>query len=485
MKKRNVLLITVDQWAGDNLGCAGNDEILTPTLDELARYGIRYTNAISPTPVCIPARRELMLGLTSRSHGDRNFCEDLRMPADIPSMAQIFRSNGYQTVAVGKLHVFPQRDRIGFDDVILHEEGRHKAGMAQDDYERFLSRSGHAGEEFAHCMCNNNYFGRSFHLPTEYHPTAWATREMCEQILRRDPTRPAFWYLSYAAPHPPLTPPAEYLQLYANAEFSAPLCGDWTDEAVLPFGYCYYRNLYPNQSKRMLDIAKRAYYASCTFIDNQIRLVIGTLREQGLLEDTVILFTADHGEMLGTNHLFGKFLMYEGSVKIPFILAPPASCGMTCSRTDDRLVELRDVMPTLLSLTGIPIPEHAEGESLTKPSARRYSYGGLWEDDRATRMIRTGEYKLIYYAVGNRFQFFHIREDPFELRDLIADPAYAEQIAQMKALLADHLYGEDVSLIQDGEFVGLPHKKYDFTQSCLDGSKLFQGRDLLLQRGIR
>ena len=123
---KNVLLITADQWSGDYLGCAGCNEIFTPTLDELARYGIRYTNAISTTPVCIPARRELMLGVTSKTHKDRIFNEELRMPSDIPSLAQVFRDNGYQAYAVGKLHVFPQRDRIGFDDVILHEEDLKK-----------------------------------------------------------------------------------------------------------------------------------------------------------------------------------------------------------------------------------------------------------------------------------------------------------------------------------------------------------------------
>ena len=195
--KKNVLLITADQWSGDYLGCARNKEILTPSLDELARYGIRYSNAVSTTPVCIPARRELMLGCTSKKHGDRIFNETLPMPQDIPSLAQTFRDNGYQAYAVGKLHVFPQRDRIGFDDVILYEEGRHKKGMSQDDYERFLAHNGHAGEEFSHSMCNNNYSFRPFNMDEKFHPTNWITREMCETIIRRDPNKPTFWYLSY------------------------------------------------------------------------------------------------------------------------------------------------------------------------------------------------------------------------------------------------------------------------------------------------
>lgn len=487
MAGKNVLLITVDQWSGNYLGCAGNNEILTPSLDELARYGIRYTNAVSTTPVCIPARRELMLGVTSRVHGDRCFNEKLQMPADIPSMAQIFRDHGYQAYCVGKLHVYPQRDRIGFDDVLLHEEGRHKDGMAQDDYERFVARSGYAGLELAHGMCNNNYFYRPFHLPEEMTPTNWATRQMCETILRRDPNRPAFWYLSYAAPHPPLAPPKEYLDMYDDIEFSQPVSGEWTKKNPdeLPFGYRYYSNLYNFHTKRWTDITKKAYYASCTYIDHQIRLVVGTLREQGLLEDTIILFTADHGDMLGTNGLYGKFLMYENSVKIPFILSPPADCGMVCNREDDRIVELRDVLPTLLTLAGIPVPDHVEGTSLTEEAEREYSYGELWEDDRATRMVRTKDWKLVYYPVGNIRQLFHIGEDPDELLDLADRPEYAGILKELTEKLTGHLYGADLELVKDGRLVGLPQKTYDFSASLQDGNKLFQGRDMLLQRGIR
>ncbi len=488
-ERKNVLLITADQWSGDYLGCAGCNEIFTPTLDELARYGIRYTNAISTTPVCIPARRELMLGVTSRRHGDRVFNEDLEMPSDIPSLAQVFRNNGYQAYAVGKLHVFPQRDRIGFDDVILHEEGRHKKGMAQDDYERYLAHNGHAGDEFSHSMCNNNYSYRPFNMEEKFHATNWVTREMCETIIRRDPSRPAFWYLSYAAPHPPLVPPKDYLDMYDKVEFSAPLFGNWTkkDMDELPFGYTYYSSLYKyyTSTKEISDNAKKAYYASCTYIDHQIRLVIGTLREQGLLEDTVILFTADHGEMLGRHGSFGKFLMYEPCVKIPFILSPPASCGMKCNTVNDRIVELRDVMPTLLTLAGVPVPESVEGKSLTDESERDYSYGELWEDDRATRMIRTKDWKLIYYPVGNIFQLFNLKDDSEELDDVSDNPEYADVRADLTEKLISNLYGSDLEFIRDGKLVGLPQKKYDFYKALQDPDKLFRGRDMLLQRGLR
>ena len=119
----NVLLVIVDQWAGSLLGCAGHPTVQTPTLDQLARNGVRFANAYSESPICIPARRSLYTGTSPRTHGDRVFRKSGTMPP-VPTIAQCFRDAGYQAFCVGKLHVFPERDRIGYDDVLLAEEGR-------------------------------------------------------------------------------------------------------------------------------------------------------------------------------------------------------------------------------------------------------------------------------------------------------------------------------------------------------------------------
>lgn len=158
---------------------------------------------------------------------------------------------------------------------------------------------------------------------------------------------------------------------------------------------------------------------------------------------------------------------------------------MVCNRTDDRIVELRDVMPTLLDLAGVEIPDWVEGVSLAGDAQREYSYGELWEDDRATRMIRTKEWKLIYYPTGNIRQLFHLKEDPRECKDLAEDPAYSQILESLTHTLRSHFYGSDLKLIEENKLKGLPQKKYDFAASLQDGNKLFQGRDMLLQRGIR
>ena len=150
--KPHVLLITTDHWPNSLLGISGHPTIQTPTLDALARSGTRFTHGYSECPVCAPARKTLMTGRAPR------FDESLSLDG-LPTLAQTFRDAGYQASAAGKLHVYPQRNRIGFDDVMLAEEGRIQDGSV-DDYELFLGDRGYAGQQFAHGMPNNDYLNR-------------------------------------------------------------------------------------------------------------------------------------------------------------------------------------------------------------------------------------------------------------------------------------------------------------------------------------
>ena len=164
----NVLLICTDHLSGLVMGNAGHPVVMTPTLDHLSRCGTTFTNAYSACPSCIPARRSLMTGTSPRANGLRSYKEDAPFP-DYPTLAQCFRDAGYQAYAVGKLHVSPQRHRIGFDDVLLEEQGRHQfediPDGAADDYEMFLADQGFPGREYASGMTQNEFLTRSWHLP--------------------------------------------------------------------------------------------------------------------------------------------------------------------------------------------------------------------------------------------------------------------------------------------------------------------------------
>ena len=477
MAQPNVLLICTDHWPGPLLGTMGHDRILTPTLNELANNGVCFTRAYTATPTCIPARRALMTGTTAQTHGDRIFNEYLPMDPKLPTMPQTFRNAGYQAYAVGKLHVYPQRNRIGFDEVILCEEGRHQFGGVVDDFERFLEREGYAGYEFTHAMGSNEYCTRPWHLPEHCHPTNWTTREMCYTIQRRDPTRPAFWYCSYTAPHPPVTPPRDYFEMYQRLGVDEPVVGDWAkDFDKLPYALKLHidRISAPNPTETIM--ARMGFYAQCTYIDHQIRLLIGTLREEGVLDNTIVMLVSDHGDMLGNHNLWAKPPMFEWSARIPMILMPTADCARVGHhRRDDRLAELRDVMPTLLDLCDIPIPGTVEGYSLVSNEQRDHLYCEHYEDERAMRMIRSEQYKLIWYPTGNRVQLFDLEKDPQEMYNLSDFPTYADVRERLTDLLIQNLYGRDLDWVKDGRLVGEPDKLFVSSPN----------RDLAGQRGWR
>jgi arylsulfatase A-like enzyme len=275
------------------------------------------------------------------------------------------------------------------------------------------------------------------------------------QIRRRDSTRPGFWYLSFTHPHPPLAPLGSYIARYAGRAVPEPLSAGWQEDA--PWLLRSMQNRFvPVTPEQMADM-RRAYYALVTQIDHQLRLVIGSLREEGILDDTIIVFTADHGEMLGDFGVYAKRLMLDGSARVPLLIVDAKSSRrIAADAVSDRLVGLQDIMPTLLDLAGIDRPETVEGHSVLSETPRELVYGECHTGAKATRMVRDRSHKLIWYPAGNRFQLFDMVADPLERTDLSDRPEEAPRMAAMQALLRGALYGEDLALVDGDRFVGLP-----------------------------
>ena len=460
MNNKNVMLICTDHWLGALMGCAGHDTIMTPTLDSLAASGIRFDNYYSECPVCIPARRTMMTGLLPKHHGDRVYSEKKPMP-NAPTMAQIFKNAGYRAFGVGKLHVYPQRDRIGFDDVILQEEGRYEFG-AVDDYQIWLGEHGFTGMEFMHGMGNNTYYSRPWSLHEYAHPTAWATKEMARQIKRKDPTKPAFYYLSYQFPHPPLVPLQVYLDMYKDEEIDLPEYGDWENDAPV---FELLQKEARQYSKKEIICAKRAFYAQCTHIDNQIRVIIGTLRECNLLDNTIIIFTSDHGDMLFDHHMVAKRKFYQNSACVPLIISgKPFYEKYGCSGSvSSKLGGQADLLPTLLDICGIEPPSGLDGTSLMSKNEHEYIYGEVGENEKASRMIRKGDFKLIYYPYGNTVQLFNIKDDPKENHNLSQNDDMKEVTEELLSHLLSEMYGSDMQWITDGVLTGITAKMQNDT----------------------
>jgi arylsulfatase A-like enzyme len=277
-------------------------------------------------------------------------------------------------------------------------------------------------------------------------------------MKRRDPTRPALWHVSYTHPHPPLVPLASYFERYRARDVAPALIADWArDLDRLPYAVRLARSYWEELKPARLADAKRAVYALCTHIDHQLRILIGTLREEGVLDDTIILLCSDHGDMLGHNGLYAKRLMYEGSANVPMVLlGETRSSQVQAGYEDDRLVGLQDVMPTLLELCGLPVPRTCEGLSMVGERRREILYGESLVGTKATRMVHDGRHKLIWYPAGNRFQLFDLVEDPQEQRDLSDDPLYSSQRERLEAAMLAQIYGSDLEWVEGGRLVGAP-----------------------------
>jgi arylsulfatase A-like enzyme len=182
---------------------------------------------------------------------------------------------------------------------------------------------------------------------------------------------------------------------------------------------------------------------------------------EGILDDTIICFISDHGDMLGNHYMAAKRVFYQSAANIPMILLgtksnPPLPEGSV----EDRLVGLQDVMPTLLELCDIPVPDSVDGISMVGSQRREYLYGECGEDELATRMIRTDRFKLIYYSTGNVFQLFDMHKDPQELHNLAAEAEHQDTLRQLTGMLKSELYGSDEAWLQNGELVGKPDQPY-------------------------
>lgn len=455
----NLVLITVDQMRRDCMSAAGHPVVETPNLDAMCRQGVRFTHAYSAVPTCIAARCALLTGLSQRSHGRVGYADGV--PWDYPHTlpGELTRA-GYQTQCVGKMHVYPARSCCGFENVILHdgylghtrrwEKPAQEGFEAVDDYLHWLrERLPHADLNDAGLECNS-WVARPWPYEERYHPTNWCASQAIDFLRRADPTRPFFLHVSFVRPHSPLDPPRDYLHMYLRKEVPLPPVGDWADtEDLARDGLradCKWGKIPPDALRR----ARAAYYGLITHADHQIGRLMQAAAEHGLMQNTVFLFTSDHGDMLGDHNLFRKAFPYEGSAGIPLVLYDPGDLlGLPQGSTSDALVELRDVMPTLLELAGAEIPKAVEGRSLLpilrgeQGASRAYLHGEHVLDERSTQFIVTGRDKYVWYTQSGREQYFDLARDAGELHDRAGEPGCQARLAELRGLLIEELRGRE------------------------------------------
>ncbi|MBI3947387.1 MAG: arylsulfatase [Armatimonadetes bacterium] len=464
----NLLLIMTDQHRGDCLGCDGHPAVETPYLDQLAAEGTRFRCAQTAVPSCIPARATLMTGMDQwhtgvlgmgRSGGNMSTTYRHTLPGELAAA-------GYHTQGIGKMHFHPQRALYGFHNTLLDESSRERDRRFKSDYRRWFEAHKDGPYDYRdHSVGWNSWLSRPTHLPEHLHPTHWTIQQAVEWLDRRDPEKPFFLKVSFARPHSPYDPPAVYYDLYRDRPIPEPYVGDWAhvnDRRIDDVDA--WRS---HRKEEEIRRARACYYGNVTFIDHQIGRLLYELRKNHpeAWRNTFILFTADHGDMLGDHHLWRKGYAYQGASRIPMIVRAPLGWDWPRGQVLDHVVELRDVMPTFLEAAGVPIPDTVDGQSTgalargeTDAPWRPYLLGEhdwCFGPEQPNYYVTDGGWKYVWFPYLGSEQLFHLAEDPGECHDLSGDGRYADSLALWRGRLIHDLEARDCGLVRNGRLAPL------------------------------
>jgi len=471
----NILFLMADQYRWDALG-AVNPLVRTPNLDSLADRGVRFGRATVNAPMCMPSRYSMMTGLYPSQVGVRHNAQMCPTDEDlpVPVIAQRLRESGYQTAGFGKTHWYlgeelapdipVETSTRGFEiraQRNTDEPGRVEPGATQMGHERPKDFAALAAETepYGSGETIEAYKGFTSAVPPERHTEAWLTDEALEFLDGgRDETKPFFLYLSFDFPHAPFNVPPGYEELYDLEEIpdrpAPPQGAELAGHAGAQWQHWeeWLRETTPLERRR----TTLRYYALCSYVDAQFGRVLRRLEEMGEAENTFVVFTSDHGEMLGDRRRFSKYCLYEGSVRVPLILAGPGIPDSLRGTTDDRPAELVDVLPTLLSIADEAKPPQFPGASLLDDPVRRASFAemhgtGYTELQEAPAyMWRTRDWKLVTYLQGSvsdaaarvqetRGELYDLRADPHEHENRYDDPGHLEVRERLTRELLMHV----------------------------------------------
>lgn len=428
----NVLLIVTDDQRADTIHALGNQQIETPNLDRLVSHGATFRHAISPNPLCRPARAELMTGVSSFRNGVPG---SGTLDSKLVTWAETMRRAGYRTWHVGKWDSGGRPHDHGFE-----ESSGLFAGGGRNLPQTFpVDASGHKVTGYVGYVFQDDDGHKFPERGVGLTPTMSATlADSAIELLRREDDRPFFLQLNFTAPHDPLLVPPGLDQRYGPHDI--PLPKNFLPEHPFDHGNLRGRDeqLWPwPRTPELVQADLAHYYAVLTDLDRQIGRVIATLETAGQLQRTLIIFTSDQGLAIGSHGLRGKQNMYEHTITTPLVLAGP---GVPEGKSFDAQVYLRDLYPTVCKLVGLPAPTGIDGRSLTpllNGTAQAIHEVAFTYFGDVERAVRTDRWKLIYYPKLERYQLFDLQADADERHDLIDKPAHADTVADLKQKLAE------------------------------------------------
>jgi arylsulfatase A-like enzyme len=420
-RRPSILLILPDQWRGQDLGCMGNSEVRTPNLDKLASQGILFRNTFANTPVCCPARANLLTGKYAHKNG--MVANDLRLRESETTLAEILTAQGYRTGFIGKWHLDGGKRLPGFVP-----PGQRRQGFGY-----------WAANECDHRHFRPTYFRDTDQPITEdrFEPEVWTDRAI--EFLKQAGKDPFFLVVSMGPPHDPYGAPEKFMKLYDPTSLT--MRPNWVEGI-------------PGAGRR--EVA--GYYAAMTAVDEQVGRLLKALDDSGRSGDTIVLFTSDHGDMLGSHGQRLKRKPWEESIRVPGIIR--YSARVQPGRTSEALLTHVDLAPTLLSLCGLPVAVDMQGTDLSNvvlgttdrgPDSAFFQIFVPFDGDGTPhpwRGVRTDRY-LYARTEADPWVLYDLRDDPYERKNLLDNPAHFAAKGQLESKLADWMKRTDDSWAND------------------------------------
>jgi len=435
-RRPNILFFFPDQMRAQAMGCAGNPDARTPHLDRLAAQGVLFEHTLANSPVCCPARAVMMTG--KYAHRNGMIANDLRLRGSETTLAEALAGAGYRTGFIGKWHLDGGPRLPGFVP-----PGPRRQGF----------------QFWAANQCSHRHFDNTYFCDTPepiqmkvFEPEVWT--DLAIEFLResRKGGRPFFLAVAPGPPHDPYGAPEQYMRMYDPAKLA--MRPNWKQAPKTP---------------GPKEIA--AYYAAVTAIDDQIGRLMQALDELRLSEDTVFLFSSDHGDMLGSHGLPLKRKPWEESIRVPGIVRYPR--GVAAGRKERALFTHVDFAPTLLGLCGVKAPAGMQGADLSRivlgkggrgPGSAFFQIFGPYQAGRVAegwRGVRTERYMYARYE-SRPWVLYDLDKDPYELKNLVDDPGSAALLKEMDAKLSDWMGRTGDSW------------KYNWTHPVEDGGRLYR-----------
>jgi choline-sulfatase/uncharacterized sulfatase len=429
LKKPNILFLFSDQHNAKCLSCEQHTDVKTPNLDQLAAKGVRFTNAYTNNPICTPSRMSFLSGLYPSTHGYYGlYGHEPNEP--ITNMFKYFKDNGYRTGALGKLHTpryWIERDcQFVYDEFIEHPKYLEGAGLYEDNDNRAF---------------NGNKDGEISRIPLE-HSCEVALAKQAIRFIRNEgepkdrgeDNAPWFAWVSFSRPHQPYTASEPYASMYPKESITLPPTSETETEETKQRR----REIPEDELRKYVS----AYLGLVSQVDYGIGMVIDELKKRGELDNTIIVYSADHGDYAGEHGMFEKKggISYRAITQIPMIVSLPHSnhSGAVC----DTLVEAVDLFPTICECAEINIPNTVQGisfKALLNGESKEIRENALTENPYR-KAIATKEWRYVANLLGEQAdELYHITEDPYELNNRINDPNCAEIASKMQRTLFDRV----------------------------------------------